>query len=167
MPLPGTGRIINGKKYDYSSITATALGLPYEGITEITYSDTLEPGILRGTSAFMRGRTRGMYEAEASMTMDKGDFEKLKDALTGLGLGGFMEAEFLITVTYRELGPTGDVLITDTIEGCRIKHQENSHSAGNSDGLVTKLDLSVYRIGWNGKYGVGDSTGGVSGLISP
>lgn len=162
MPLPGTGRKINGKVYDYSSITLAILGIPYEGITEISYSDTLEPGILRGTSALMRGRTRGMYEAEASFTIAKDDFEKVKEALVALGLGGFMEAEFQVTVTYRE---EGSPLITDTIEGCRIKHQENSHSAGNADGLVSKVDLSVYRIGWNKLYGVGPAGGGVTGLI--
>lgn len=165
MPLPGTGRKINGKVYDYSSITITINGIPYQGVTEISYSDTLEPGILRGTSALMRGRTRGMYEAESSFTIYKEDLEPIKEALVALGLGGFGEAEFLITVSYSEVG---SALITDTIEGCRIKHQENSHSAGNSDALTAKVDLSVFRIGWNGKYAVQDGVGGiVGGLISP
>lgn len=164
MPLPGTGRKINGKVYDYSSISIVVNKIPFQGITEISYSDTLEPGILRGTTAFMRGRTRGMYEAEASFTIALEDFEPIKEALSALGLGGFMEAEFLIGVTYSEkTSPT----INDTIEGCRIKHTERSHSAGNSDGLLVKCDLSVFRIGHNGKYGVGDTFGGVGGLISP
>lgn len=164
MPLPGTGRKINGKSYDFSSIEITINKIPYQGVTEISYSDTLEPGILRGTSAFMRGRTRGMYEAEASFSIYKEDLEPIKTALASLGLGGFMEAEFQITVSYRE---ATSPLIVDTIEGCRIKHNENSHSAGNADGLIQKVDLSVFRIGWNGKYGVGDVLGNVGGLISP
>lgn len=164
MPSLSTGRRINGKVYAYDSITININGIPYEGVTEISYSDTCEPGILRGTSPFMRGRTRGMYEAESSVTMDKESFEIMKAALVAMGLGGFMEAEFLINVVYRE-----DVrLITDTVEGCRIKHVENSHSAGNADGLVTKFDLSVYRIGWNGHYGIAPAVGGnIGGLISP
>jgi hypothetical protein len=164
MPLPGTGRIINGVVYDYSSITITIDGIPYQGITEISYSDTLEPGVLRGTSALMRGRTRGMYEAEASFSISLQDFVPLRETMAAKALGGgFMEFAFLISVSYREVTSP---LTTDTIEGCRIKHVENSHSAGNSDGLVTKVDLSVYRIGWGGKYGtgVGGSVGGLIGL---
>lgn len=165
MPLPGTGRKINGKVYQYDNLEIVINGIPYQGITEINYSDTLEPGILRGTSVYMRGRTRGSYEAEASFTIAKADFEAVKAALISLGKGGFGEVEFLISVSYAE--PTSP-LINDTIEGCRIKHQENSHSSGNSDGLVTKVDLSVFRIGWDGKYAVDDGVAGaVGGLISP
>lgn len=165
MPLPGTGRKINGKVYQYDNLEIVINGIPYPGIVEINYSDTLEPGILRGTSPFMRGRTRGSYEAEASLTIAKEDFEPVKAALIRIGRGGFGETEFLISVSYAD--PTSP-LINDTIEGCRIKHQENSHSSGNSDGLVTKIDLSVFRIGWNGLYAVSEASAGtVGGLISP
>lgn len=164
MPLPGTGRIINGVVYDYSSITVTVDGIPYGGISEINYSDTLDPGVLRGTSALPRGFTRGQYEAEASFTIALQDMLPLREALAAKAIGGgFMETVFLISVSYRE---ATSPLVTDTIEGCRIKHQENSHSAGNNDGLMTKVDLKVYRIGWGGKYGVGvgGSVGGLIGL---
>jgi hypothetical protein len=165
MPLPGTGRKINGKVYQYDNLEIVINGIPYAGITEINYSDTLEPGILRGTSVYMRGRTRGSYEAEASFTIAKEDFEGVKAALISLNRGGFGEVEFLISVSYSE---ATSALINDTIEGCRIKHQENSHSSGNSDGLVVKVDLSVFRIGWNGKYAVSDGVAGaVGGLIAP
>jgi hypothetical protein len=113
----------------------------------------------------MRGRTRGMYECEASFTIAKEDFELIKSALASMGLGGFMEAEFLVNVIYRELGSE---LITDAVEGCRIKHVENSHSAGNADALVAKVDLSPFRIRWNGVYGVSAVAGGlpdIGGLL--
>ena len=168
MAFPGTGRIINGLSFDYSSITVTIDGIPYQGVTEISYSDTMEPGVLRGTGALMRGRTRGMYEAEASFTIALQDFIPIRSALASKsaaanGGGGFMEQMFLITVSYREANTP---LLTDTIEGCRIKHVENSHSSGNSDGLVTKVDLSVFRIGYNQQYavGVGEQT---KSLVAP
>lgn len=164
MPTPGTGTIINGVIYQFACLEISLAGKPYGGITEINYSDTLEPGVLRGTSPYMRGRTLGQYEAEASFTMAKQDFELLKAALAGLGQGGFGEAVFLITVSYRVFGLP---LITDTIEGCRIKHNENAHSSGNTDALLTKCDLSVFRIGWNGVYAIAPASGGgtVGGLI--
>lgn len=161
MPSPGTGKKINGLVYDYSSIEITINGLPYQGITEINYSDTMEPGILRGTGPLMRGRSRGLYEAESSFTIAKEDFDAVKRALVAMGLGGFMEAVFLITVSYKEA--TGN-MITDEIEGCRIKHNENSHSAGNADALMHKVDLSVFRIKWNGAYGV-SIPGQIGGLL--
>jgi hypothetical protein len=163
MPTIGTGTKINGLVYDYSSVEISINGLPYQGITEINYSDTMEPGTLRGTGALMRGRSRGLYEAEASFTMAKEDFDAVKNALVAMGLGGFMEAVFPITVNYREEGAN---MITDVIEGCRIKHNENSHSSGNADSLMHKVDLSVYRIKWNGAYGV-SVPGQIGGLLSP
>lgn len=165
VPNTGTGTIINGVIYQFSNVEIVLNGKPYQGITEISYSDTLEPGVLRGTSPFMRGRTLGQYEAEGSFTMAKQDFEILKPVLKALGRGGFGEAVFLISVSYRAAGLP---LINDTIEGCRIKHTENSHSSGNTDALVTKCDLSVFRIGWNGDYAVApDSLGGVVGGLIP
>jgi hypothetical protein len=158
------GQVINGNIYDYSSIVAIVNGLPYQGIVEITYSDSLEPGVLHGTGAVMRGRTRGPYQAEASMTFAKEDFEIFSDALAiqaaALG-GGFGETTFPISVSYAEATrPT----ISDRIEGCRVMRVENSHSAGSGDALVTKVDLSIVRIRWNGKYLVNDAG---AGIISP
>lgn len=161
MPAVGTGRVINGNRYDSSSIVVTANNTPHADITEISYSDNLEPGILQGTGVYMRGRTRGQYKAEASVTFGKGAFEALKKSLIATGRGGLYEVHFLITVTYRASGE-GEI-ITDLIEGCRIMRQENSHSAGNSDALTTKIDLSVFRIKWNGVYPVADE--GAAALI--
>lgn len=162
MPALAVGRVINGNVYDYSSCTITINGIPYQGVTEISYSDSLEPGELRGTGAYMRGRTRGEYKAEGSFTMGKKDFEPVKLALKRSLSGGFAETAFLITVVYQETGDSD--VITDLIEGCRIIKQENSHG-GNSDALVTKIDLSVYRIRWNGLYAVADNVaaGGLLG----
>jgi len=160
MPALQTGRVINGNIYSYSSITIAINGISRTAVTEISYSDSLEPGELHGTSSYMVGRTRGPYKAEASFTMAKLDFETVKRDLIALGLGGYGEAPFVITVVYRE---PGSALITDTIEGCRIMKEENSHSSGSGDALVTKVDLSVYRISWNGAYKVAGSGSGLGG----
>lgn len=158
-----TGRVINGNVYDFSSVTATIGGIPFQGITEISYSESLEPGELRGTTALMRGRTRGNYKAECSFTVGKADFEVMKQQLQRLGPGGYGEVAFLITVTYAE---TYDpAVIVDMIEGCRIMKAENSHSSGNNDALVVKVDLSVFRIKSNGTYMVNET--GTPALIAP
>lgn len=148
---------INGKLYDYSSIEASpgisALGilnvaLPlFSNVSDISYSDGLDPGMFRGTSAVISGRTRGTYEAEGSFTQYKEDYQKFISALALLGLGGYMEAEFDLVITYREAPPA--LIVVDTLLGCRIKHAEDSHSSGN-DALVVKVDLSVFKIKRNG-----------------
>lgn len=164
MPGISTGRIINGNAYDYSSITITCNGIPYQGINEISYNDSLEPGQLDGTGAYMRARTRGKYKAESSFTIGKKDFEPLKLVLSRTPTGGFGETPFLITVVYKELEDT-DIII-DTIEGCRIMKQENSHKFGE-DALVTKVDLSVFRICWNKRYLVAENVSAPGALVTP
>ena len=164
MPAFQTGRIINGNAYDYSSITITCNGIPYQGINEISYKDSLEPGQLDGTGTYPRAFTRGKYKAECSFTIGKKDFEPLKQVLRRSPTGGYGETRFLITVVYKE---TDDAdVITDMIEGCRIMKQDNSHKFG-SDALVTKIDLNVFRVCWNGLYLVDEGLSAGGALVAP
>jgi len=125
------GSRVNGVYYDFTSIEfAVTPGGVQANVIEINYSHGMDPGIFRGTSAMPRGRTRGPYDAEASFTIYKEDYEPIKQALAALGKGGYMMAS---------------LPITDTLEGCRITREENDHSEGN-DALVVKISLSVMRI---------------------
>lgn len=157
MALPGTGTKINGHVYDWSSVSFDFAGRIYGGILEISYSDKLDVGELRGVGSIRRGTTRGQYSAEGSVTVAKEDWEaiKLGVAQLGFGGGGFGEQRFLITVSYREAPSI--IAITDTVEQCRIVGVENSHSTGN-DALSVKLTLDVHRVGHNGLYLVNDES---------
>lgn len=137
------GSRVNGIYYDFTSIEFAVNGGVQANVIEINYSHGMDPGIFRGTSAMPRGRTRGPYDAEASFTIYKEDYEPIKAALVALGKGGYMMASFGIAVNYREL--QASLPITDTLEGCRITREENDHSEGN-DALVVKVTLSVMRI---------------------
>lgn len=139
--------LINGHRYDFSSIdfryqTPTGVMVRTVGIKEISYSDSLEPGKVRGNHAQNVGRTRGEYSAEASITLYKQEFDEMI-ALMGTGYG---EKYFDISVSYAEAGsPTK----TDLVTGNRIKRVENSGSEGN-EALIVKVDLDpsdVYRDG--------------------
>ena len=133
---------INGVAHDWSSVEID-LG-PDAGIfiaiSELTYSDNLEPGEARGASAQLLARTRGEYSAEGSMTMLKRDSAEL---IAKLGQG-FKEVVFPITAMYSGEG-AGDV-ITDKLFGCRIGPTEG----GGSDPLSVTFGLAVMRISWNG-----------------
>jgi hypothetical protein len=133
---------INGKAYSHSSIEVQLNGKSYPFVKEVSYSDDLEPGEVRGTSAQLLSRTRGEYKAEASITLYKGAAQELLDDLGD----GFMEKEFDMVVTRKEDDMS---TIIDTVVKCRIKKHESGSSTG-SDPNEVKFDLHPMYILWNG-----------------
>lgn len=181
--LGAVGQLINGRRYDSSSIeiqitptgpangalgqvaslAAGALGAGniFQGISAIGYKDSLDPGEHRALgNPKILGLTRGEYGTEASMTMYKEDAMGLIEALSAFG--GYGEVAFQIVVTYAE---TGAVPIVDTLEGVRITSAEDSHEAG-SDALTMDFELKPMNILRNGKCMVG-KPGGVVGNLLP
>lgn len=141
-------QLINGIRYDYSSIEISINGITYSAVQEISYQHSLEPGILRGTRAGKLGRTRGQYDATGSLVMYKSDYQQLITLLQATNpLTGYMEKSFLVTVIYEEIG-SGE-LITDILQGCRITSSENSHSQG-SDALQVTSQMDIMNLLENG-----------------
>lgn len=135
--------LINGHRYSYASIEADVNGKKFYGHKEISYSQDLEPGEVRGAHSQVLGRTKGDLKAEGSLTTYLEEWKELLDALGD----GYMEKSFDITVSYAEDGrPT----VTDKLRGCRIKKVEESHSQG-TDGLTMKIDLHILWIEFGGK----------------
>jgi len=136
---------INGTAHDWSSVEIDLgedAGI-FIGISELTYSDNLEPGEAMGTSAQKLARTRGVYSAEGSITMLKRDAAEF---IAALGQG-FKEVVFPITAMYSDEG-AGDV-ITDKLFSCRIGSTESGGSQG-SDALSVTYSIDILRISWNG-----------------
>lgn len=138
MPQPILYPKVNGHVYDFSSVEINFKGLIYAGVSEISYTHGLEPGVLRGTRSGKLGRTRGEYTAEGSFSMY---LEEWKLFRTALG-PGFMERSFTATIHYSELGAP---LQTDVLNGCRITNDEKSHSQG-SDPLVAAITLDIMEV---------------------
>lgn len=130
--------LINGLAYDFSSVEITAPGGIYTDITEISYSHTLEPGELRGTSSGVLARTRGVYSAEGSLTMYLPSWQKLRSILGS----AYMETAFLISASYAAFG---NPLIADQLIGCRVSASEASFTQG-ADPLVKTIPLSIIEI---------------------
>ncbi len=133
--------LINGHKYDYSSIELDFNGTIYLGVQEISYTQTLEPGIVRGTSAQKLARTRGEHDAEGTLVMYKQDFDEF---ITDLATGdeGYGEVSFDISVVMSTPNqPTSVVRLL----GCRITSEEESYSQG-TDALVVSCDLDIMLI---------------------
>lgn len=141
---------INGVRFDWSSVDIKIGGvLRPIGVKSIEYSHRLEPTKVRGNHAQPIGRTRGEYEAEGSITLFKAEAQLLRDALEALppAGGGYMEKAFEIVVSYAD---TGQVTVTDTLVGCRIKSEADSHSQG-ADPLEESIELDVMCLKKNGK----------------
>jgi hypothetical protein len=135
--------LVNGCRHSFASIEIAFDGVVFTGFKEISYNDGLEPGAVRGTSVQKIGRTKGDLTPEASLTCYT---EEWKEILAKFG-NGFGERVFTIVVAYRENDDAD--LVTDTIQGCRIKKVERSHSQG-TDALEVKLELDVMKILWDG-----------------
>ena len=134
--------LVSGVAHDYSCIELDLGGVIYTGITEITYSQKLEPGAVMGTSAQKLARTRGSHSAEGSMTMNLQDSEEFIAALGE----GFMETSFNITVTFSDGVNSPHV---HRLYGCRITSDDFSHAQG-PDPTQNGFTLDIMRIERNG-----------------
>ncbi len=150
MPLlPGVALsypLINGLKYDYSSVELNIDGQVFGGVKSINYKWSLDPGVQRGTRAQKIGRSRGTYDADGSIEIYKVEYHAIISRLSRLGTRGYAETAFNIVVSYEE--NVTDV-ITDQLVGIRLKTGENGHQEGN-DPLVVKCDLDIMYILENG-----------------
>jgi len=140
------GIIVNGHLYDYGNAEIRVENTLYNTITEVSYSQKLEPGVLRGSSPMPLGYSRGTYEVtNASFSIYKEDYMRMVKQLAALTGGGYMESIFEIAVSYTPVGAFANEPILDTLSGCRIKSDEDSHSSGN-DPLIVKAELNVYKL---------------------
>jgi hypothetical protein len=151
--------LINGNRYDFSSVEITLNGSRTLGVSEVSYTSTLEPGTVFGTGSQVLGRTRGQLEESGAITLFKQEFAELVDALGQ----GFMEASFDITISYRD---NGSPLVTDILRGCRITSVQDSASQG-SDAIAVACDLHIMLIERGGKQAVQPLAAPQSGGILP
>jgi hypothetical protein len=129
--------LINGFRYDWSSIELRTKNKRRKGFTEVSYTTSREHGKVGGAGDRRVGRTRGQVSDEASITMNAEDAREL---ISELG-ADFGTKPFDVVVSYSEGARTK----TDTIRGACIKSVGNAHQRG-SDGLVVKLDLDPMEI---------------------
>lgn len=65
----------------WTSVTVNLLGRDLEGITELSYTDEVVKENVKGAGQYPIGRSRGDYEAEASITLYKEEVDALRDSL--------------------------------------------------------------------------------------
>ncbi|MBI2388638.1 MAG: hypothetical protein HYV09_03390 [Deltaproteobacteria bacterium] len=134
--------LINGFRYDFSSIVFHINGDLVLGVKEIAYKNSRERGEVRGTALQRLAKTRGQYKCEASCTLFRREFDEL---IVTLG-DGYQDIVFPITVSYAN---DGQPLVTDTVVGCTLDEDDHSNSAG-TDPTEVKVTLNPMYILMNG-----------------
>lgn len=135
--------LINGHRYSAVSCEFTISGLRLLGIQEMNYSDSLEPGEIRGTTPYPIGTTAGMYKAEGDMSMPELEWNVL---MAKLG-NGYGEIPQIIQIIMAESGVQAN---KHELVGCRIKKVGHGFKVDSSDALMVKIDLRPSYILRNG-----------------
>lgn len=147
--------LVNGNRFDASSIELQINGKRYIGVTECDYEQTLDPGEVRGLSPQILGLTRGVQKCSGRIVLLREEFDDLTVDLQTLAVG-ILEANFTITVTYSEVPPVAipsgvvGTTSTDTIVGVRITGTRHKFSAGSSDPIGVEMPFMARYILVNG-----------------
>lgn len=152
MPVVTSAPSINGHKYDFASLRFYVRAFRYFEVRDFSYKQSLAPGKVRGTSAKIRGRTRGVYDGTGSLTMYKAEYQLFIAQLAVTG--PYMEQSFDVYASYAEAGAP---IIKDTCLGIRIVDDEDSHSEGG-DALLVKATLDIWEIRRGGLPAVSDNS---------
>jgi hypothetical protein len=129
---------VNNRTYSFASVEIDIDGTIYTAVKSINYSDSLEPGELRGTAVHALARTAGEYKAEASFEVSLAEAKLIREKVGD----GYMLKSFPITVTFTE---DNEETHKHELVGCRMKKNDNSNQSG-SDPTMEKIDLHVMYI---------------------
>ena len=136
---------INGNQYDWESVEIQLPNGVAVGVTEINYDDErpIEPRY--GKGATPRGYGRKNYKATGSMTLDKDEFERLREELGG---SVYNPSPFSIIVSYANPDQSA---VTDTLPDCKVTKTGTSGKQGDDNVGASKLDFVILSpIRWNG-----------------
>lgn len=144
-------QVINGNTFGWSSIALRVQGVPYFGVTEITYSDKRERsmGYGLGRNYAPLSRTAGKYSADnAKVKMRRSSAQELLGQLTLLRPEtlGYGAAEVQIAVNFGELDLPPAM---HTLERCAVVSVNDANTEGTEE-LMTELEFNVFYIIRNG-----------------
>lgn len=136
--------MINGKLFDWESVTIVLPSGASIGISEINYSDERPIEERYGKGSLPRGFGRKNYKASGSMTLDRDEANLLQLALGGSFYSGLL---FPIIVSYAvESQPP----ITDSLPACKIVKIDVSAKQDDDNAGQVKLDFKILEtIKWN------------------
>ena len=135
-------QLINGKVYDWSSITINISGMDSIERQEISYDDEQELDPIYGKGGKIRGYGTGNQKNSVKLSMLREDFNEMIRIAKKRGLKSFYALTIpKITVSYADEGTqtTTDILTN-------VKFSKRSLKAGQGDKSM-KVDLDGIAIG--------------------
>lgn len=141
-------QLINGKAYDWSSVTIKIPGAESIEITEISYNDEQEHDGIYGKGGMYRGYGTGNYKASVSVSMSREDFNELQRVIKKKGYKDFYK--YLIPKIIVSYADDGAATTTDILTNIKFGKRDTSAKQGDKN-ITVKLDGTPYGgIKWNG-----------------
>ncbi|UGU15212.1 hypothetical protein LS482_16185 [Sinomicrobium kalidii] len=139
-------RIINnfGKIQGWNSITVNLLGRDIEGITAISYSDSEELENVYGAGKYPVGRGGGNYQAEASITLLKEEWDALQAAVpAGQRVQDIAPFDIIVEYTRDNGAIQVDRIRNAQFTGRGVENNQNDKM------LEYEAELIISHIEWN------------------
>ena len=136
--------MINGRYYDWESVTITGPSGEVVGVSDINYSDEQGSEARYGKGSTPYGYGNKNYKASGNMTLSIDEGERLRESLGG----SFYSGTFNVVVSY---SVPGKEMIIDTLRDCKITKVDTSAAQDDDNTGARKLDFNVFSpIEWNG-----------------
>lgn len=135
-------QLINGKCYDWSSVTINVSGMDSIELQEISYDDEQELEAIYGKGGKIRGYGTGNQKNSVKLSMTREDFNEMIRVIKSKGYKSFYKYIIpKITVSYADEGvaTTTDVLTN-------VKFSKRSLKAAQGDKSM-KVDLDGMAMG--------------------
>ena len=143
-------QLINGKCYDWSSVTINVSGMDSIELQEISYDDEEEVEAIYGKGGKIRGYGTGNQKNSVKLSMTREDFNEMIRVIKSKGYKSFYKYIIpKITVSYADEGvaTTTDVLTN-------VKFSKRSLKAAQGDKSM-KVDLDGMAMGGININGLG------------
>lgn len=135
-------QLINGKVYDWSSITVAASGMENMEVQEISYDDEQESEAIYGKGGRIRGYGTGNQKNSVKLSMLREDFNEMCRIIKSKGYKNFYKYVIpKITVSYAD---EGAATCTDTLN--KVVISKRSFKAAQGDKSM-KVDLDGMAMG--------------------
>lgn len=133
-----------GKVAGWNNVSVVIFGRVLEGITALSYDDSMEKENIYGAGAMPVGRGEGNYQAKCSITLLKEEVDAL---LLSLGSGGNLVdiPPFDIPVVYTR---KNGLVTQDIIRNCEFKGNGVDVKQGDTS-IASSHELVVSHIDWN------------------
>ena len=134
--------IINGRCYDWNSVTLGISGCENVEPTEISYDAERDEEVIYGKGGDPRGYGTGNRKNSVKMSMLREDFDEICNVMQKKGVKSFFNHIFeKITVSY---GNDGQKVVTDTLTNVKFSNFSGKASQGDKS---IKVDLEGFAFG--------------------